>query len=185
MLFQKICKTDAFKLMAIIIFSMSVLCANAVEKSYRSDMKFLESDPYRKSKARVELSGIKNDFELNVTKDAINDILRLVRLFGLGNKLPNGQIIMTNTRLHPAFLMLTTEQGRQQLDIDPASTRHDEKYFNWNIKSDTELTVDVILKHQPLSLGPAEIPGERIYRLGFVKNQCDAKWCLNEAKRLE
>jgi len=171
--------------MAAFVFSLLSVCATAIEKSYQPDMKFLESDPYRKSKARVELSGIKNDLDLKITKDAINDILRLVRLFGLSNKLTNGQLIMSNTRSHAAFLMLTTEQGRQQIDIDPVSSRHDKKYFNWNIKSDTQLTVDVIFKHQPLSLGPAEIPDERTYRLGFVKNQCGANWCLDDAKRLE
>ena len=131
MIFQKTYNNSTSIIMAIIISLASSFYANAIEKSYQPDIKFLESNPYIKSKSRVELSGIKNDFELKVTQDAINDILRLVRIFGLGNKLTNGQVIMPNTRLHPAFLILTTEQGRQQIDIDPASTRHDKKYFNW------------------------------------------------------
>jgi len=157
----------------------------AAENTYIPSRKFLEIDPYRKSKARVELSGIKNDQELEVVKDAINDVLRFIRLFGLGNKLPDGSIVMKNTREHPAFQMLSTAQGKEQLNIDPASTRIDQKTFNWNIKSNNQLSVDVILKHTPLSDGPAESPNERIYRFTFVKGLCDAKWCLNEAEQLK
>ena len=157
----------------------------AAEKTYIPSRKFLEIDPYRKSKARVELSGIENDQELEVVKDAINDVLRFIRLFGLGNKLPDGSIVMKNTREHPAFQILSTAQGREQLNIDPASRRHDERTFNWNIKSNNQLSVDVILKHTPLSDGPAESPNERIYRFTFVKGLCDANWCLNEAQQLK
>lgn len=173
----------------ITIYASTCLCmqisfAESLSSPYQPDRGFLKNDPYKKSKSRVELSGVKNESELMVVKEAINDILQLIRLFGLGNKLPDGRIIMENTRTHPAFIKLTTERGRREIDIEPASTRHDKKTYNWNIISNDKLEVDVIFKHQPLSLGSPEVPAERTYRLGFIKNQCDAKWCLNEAKRI-
>lgn len=175
-----------FTIVASTIFSACASPSQHIANSnmYTPDRKFLLKDPYKKSKSRVELSGIKNDHELTIVQDAINDILELIRLFGMSNKLPDGKILRPNTRLHPAFLRLTTEKGRQEIDIDPASTRLDKKTFNWNIISDNQVEVDVIFKHQPLSDGPTEVPDERTYRLGFVKNQCSAIWRLNSAKRI-
>lgn len=158
--------------------------AEAAENSYKPDRAFLRNDPFKKSKARVELNGIHSEFELAVVRDSINDVLQLIRVFGLGNKLPNGQIISENTRLNPIFLKLTTVQGRMEIDIDPASTWVDKKTFNWNIISDEKFEVDVVFKHLPLSLGQAESPDERTYRFGFVKNKCGANWCLNTAKKI-
>ena len=183
--------SNALNLKKIISFLMVtvgllLMCpvTNAEENSYRPDTNFLKNEPYRKSKARVELSGIKNDFELKIVEDSLNDVLRLVRLFGMGNKLPNGKVISKNTRLHPAFLLLTTERARNQIDIDPASNHIDQKIFNWNVESNTKFTVYVIFKHQPLSSGLAEYPDTRIYEFEFLKNQCGAKWCLNQAKKI-
>lgn len=182
---KKLKNKIAITLFALTGLYMQISSADLASSPYQPDRGFLKNDPYKKSKSRVELSGVKNESELMVVKEAINDVLQLIRLFGLGNILPDGRIILENTRTHPTFLRLTTEQGRREIDIEPASTRHDKKTYNWNIISDDKLEVDVIFKHQPLSLGPSEVPDEKTYRLGFIKNQCGAKWCLNEAKRID
>ncbi|WP_350296825.1 hypothetical protein [Limnohabitans sp. Rim8] len=175
----------AIMLFALTGLSLQISAADSLPLAYQPDRGFLKSDPYKKSKSRVELSGIKNESELTIVKEAINDTLQLIRIFGPGNILPDGRIILDNTRMHPSFLKLTTEQGRREIDIEPASTRLDKKIYNWNIISDDQLEVDVIFKHQPLSLGPSEVPDEKTYRLGFIKNKCGAKWCLNTAKRIK
>lgn len=172
-------------LMLVVRSFLSSAFANEADNSYRPNDDFLKQDPYKKSKARVDLIGVKNDHELKIVQSSINDILRFIRLFGLSNKNLDGSIILENTRKHPAFLMLTTERGRRELDIDPASSRIEQKVYNWAVESDRQLSVDVLLIHQPLWRGPTETPSERIYRFKFVKNQCEATWCLNEVKRIE
>lgn len=170
-------------LLIIAVSQFGLSCAT--ENFYKPDSKFLEKSPYKRIKATVDLSTLRNDFELSIVKNASDDIIRFVFVFALGNRYADSRKIMENPRTHPFFASLTTEKGRKELDIEPLSGRFARKIFNWNIESTTTLSVDVTLQHMPdFEDGPPESPNLRTYRFSFVKSEEAKSWRMDGAQRL-
>jgi len=104
--------------------------------SYGLDRRFLASEPYRKTKQRVNLSSITDERDLAVIRDAINPLMRFI-------------VGISFAELPPAVRdMLMTEHGRTVLRRPPL--RNEKKRYSiaemsdWKVCDETQVSFNAI-----------------------------------------
>ena len=122
--------------------------------AYQPDARFLKEGPNRKTKQVVALSGVKSDAELRVVREAMEEIITFVRLFGLtgsdmGDVVPKGMTAEEVARIKASpvanrtFQNMTTAQGRNAMPIAVASGHLAFSIDQWAVESDSALSVRV------------------------------------------
>ncbi len=158
--------------------------------AFKPDGAFLKSDPYRKTKQVVKLTGVKSEAELETVRGAINDVVGFVRLFGItGSNLGNAVITGSSPEQMAeikaarvtwrAFEAMSTAQGRQSMPIEPASGYMTMAMGDWSVESDRVLSVLTDFRQTSYELKMVENPPARLLRLRFIRQ--DGKWLFDGA----
>ena len=99
------------------------------------DTSFLKEQPFRKGKQTVDLKSISNAHDLQIIKNAINNIMRLLTILGY------------NQTNNPGLSSVVTTNGAANLRYPPKSTKSNRMTFhrvaNWKIINESELSFDV------------------------------------------
>lgn len=161
--------------------------------SFKPDASFLKEEPYRKTKQLVQLTGVKSEAEYAVVKQSMNEVVRFVRLFGIsGSNLGNAVISGTSPERMAeikaakvtwrAYENLSTPKGRDSMPIEPASGHMVRSMGDWEVESDTALSVRVDFRVTFVELKPVKDPAPQVMRLRFVKQE--GKWVFDGATKL-
>ncbi|NBQ90376.1 MAG: hypothetical protein EBS47_02165 [Betaproteobacteria bacterium] len=162
--------------------------------TFKADSGFLKEEPYRKTKQVVKLTGVKSEAELITVRDAINDVVGFVRLFGItGSNLGNARISGTSPEQTAeikaarvswrAFEEQSTPKGRQSMPIEPASGHMVMAMDEWAVESDSALSVRTDFRQTSYELKMIKDPPARVYRLQFVKQR--GVWLFDGASAVE
>lgn len=165
--------------------------APTAAKPYVPDARFLREGPNRKTKQVVVLSGVQSEAERLVVKDAMEDIITFVRLFGLtgsdmGDVVPKGMTaeevakIKASPVAHRTFQNMTTPQGRSAMPIPVASGHLAFSIDQWVVESDSALTVRVDFRQPFYEFKPVQNPVPRVLRMRFIRQ--DGRWLFDGAQ---
>lgn len=124
-------------LILVTIFMMTIYCDVSADGGY--DLRFLNEQPYRKGKQRVDLSEVNNEHELTVIREAINPIMQFF-------------YSLSYIQFRPDILELrTTERGRQLLRYPPLDTNTNRyaftKLWKWHVIDEHTLEVSAEFKN--------------------------------------
>jgi hypothetical protein len=158
--------------------------------AFKPDRGFLKDDPFRKTKQVVQLTGVKSEAELAIVRNAINDVVGFVRLFGItGSNLGNAKLANTTPEqlaeikaarvTWDAFARMSTQQGRQSMPIEPASGHMATAMDAWVVESDSVLSVRTDFRQTMVELKMVKDPAPKVLRLRFVKQE--GKWLFDGA----
>ena len=159
--------------------------------AYQPDARFLKEGPNRKTKQVVALSGVKSDAELRVVREAMEEIITFVRLFGLtgsdmGDVVPKGMTAEDVARIKASpvanrtFQNMSTAQGRNAMPIGVASGHLAYAIDQWAVESDSALVVRVDFRQPFLEFKPVQNPVPRVLRMRFIRQ--DGRWLFDGAQ---
>lgn len=159
--------------------------------AYSPDARFLKEGPNRKTKQAVALSGVKSEAELRVVREAMEEIITFVRLFGLtgsdmGDVIPKGMTAEDVARIKASpvanrtFQNMSTPQGRSGMPISVASGHLAYAIDQWAVESDAALTVRVDFRQPFLEFKPVQNPVPRVLRMRFIRQ--DGRWLFDGAQ---
>lgn len=165
--------------------------ASPAVAAYQPDARFLKEGPNRKTKQAVSLSGVKSDAELRVVREATDEIITFVRLFGLtgsdmGDVVPKGMTAEEVARIKASpvanrtFQNMTTAQGRNAMPIAVASGHLAFSIDQWAVESDSALSVRVDFRQPFYEFKPVQNPVPRVLRMRFIRQ--DGRWLFDGAQ---